>query len=239
MRAVIETKGLGVTFNAGNSPSLTSLPSSMIRIVLAEDHAVVRAGVRGLLEKVEGFRVVAETENGAEVEDLVREHAADILVIDLALRGLDGIEGIRRARRARPSIRVVVLSMHRSDAHVAQAINVGANAYVLKDDSFEDLVEAVRAVLRGESYMSRNVPALNRGGDHAEDRYASLTPREREVLHLVAEGLTSDEVAERLSLSVRTVETHRANIMAKLGIRNQTRLVHFAIQRGLVPPPRD
>jgi DNA-binding NarL/FixJ family response regulator len=127
--------------------------------------------------------------------------------------------------------------MHRSDAHVTQAINAGANAYVLKDDSFEDLVGAVRAVLRGESYMSRNVPALSsRGGAGVEDRYASLTPREREVLHLVAEGLTSDEIAERLSLSVRTVETHRANIMAKLGIRNQTRLVHFAIQRGLVPP---
>ncbi|MBO6576946.1 MAG: response regulator transcription factor [Rhodothermales bacterium] len=210
----------------------------MIRIVLAEDHAVVRAGVRGLLEKVDGFDVVAETESGAEVEDLVSDHSADVLVIDLALRGLDGIEGIRRARRARPSLRVVVLSMHRSDAHIAQAMQVGANAYVLKDDSFEDLVEAVRAVLRGERYLSRNVPSVERGGA-VEDRYASLTPREREVLHLVAEGLTSDEIAERLVLSVRTIETHRANIMAKLGIRNQTRLVHFAMQRGLVPPPRD
>ena len=211
----------------------------MIRILLAEDHAVVRAGVRELLEQVEGFRVVAETENGSEVEDLVREHSPDILVIDLALRGLDGIEGIRRAKRVRPQIRVVVLSMHRSDAHVSQAINVGANAYVLKDDSFEDLVDAVRAVLRGESYMSRSVPALDRKKTGAEDRYESLTPREREVLHLVAEGMTSDEIADKLSLSVRTVETHRANIMAKLGVRNQTRLVHFAIQRGLVPPPRD
>lgn len=209
----------------------------MIRIILAEDHSVVRAGVRGLLERIDGFRVVAETADGSEVEALVTEHKADVLVVDLALHGLDGIEATRRALRARPSTRVVVLSMHRSDAHVTQAISAGANAYVLKDDSFEDLVEAVRAVLRGESYMSRSVPALSsRGGAGVEDRYASLTPREREVLHLVAEGLTSDEIAVRLSLSVRTVETHRANIMAKLGIRNQTRLVHFAIQRGLVPP---
>lgn len=178
----------------------------MIRIILAEDHSVVRAGVRGLLEQVEGFRVVAETADGSEVEALVKEHKADILVVDLALHGLDGIEATRRAKRARPATRVVVLSMHRSDAHVSQAINAGANAYVLKDDSFEDLVEAVRAVLRGESYMSRNVPTLSsRGGAGVEDRYATLTPREREVLHLVAQGLTSDEIAERLSLSVRTV----------------------------------
>jgi two-component system response regulator NreC len=209
----------------------------VIRIVLAEDHSVVRAGVRGLLERIEGFRVVAETADGSDVESLVKDHKADVLVVDLSLHGLDGIEATRRAFRARPSVRVVVLSIHRSDAHVSQAINAGANGYVLKDDSFEDLVEAVRAVLRGESYMSRRVtPLSGGGGSDVEDRYATLTPREREVLHLVAGGLTSDEIADRLSLSIRTVETHRANIMAKLGIRNQIRLVHFAMQRGLIPP---
>lgn len=206
----------------------------MIRIILAEDHSVVRAGVRGLLEKVEGFRVVAETADGGEVEQLVSQHRADVLVVDLTLHGLDGIEATRRALRVRPSCRVVVLSMHRSAAHLSSALEAGASAYVLKDDSFEDLVEAVRTALRGERYLSRGVPK-NAGDLETADRYESLTPREREVLHLVAEALTSDEIANRLSLSVRTIETHRANIMAKLGIRNQTRLVHFALQRGLIP----
>ncbi|NNE71081.1 MAG: response regulator transcription factor [Rhodothermales bacterium] len=207
----------------------------MIRIILAEDHSVVRAGVRGLLEKVEGFRVVAETADGGDVEQLVQQHRADVLVVDLSLHGLDGIEATRRALRARPSCRVVVLSMHRSDAHLSRALEAGASAYVLKDDSFEDLVEAVRTALRGERYLSRGVPK-SAGDSETTDRYETLTPREREVLHLVAEALTSDEIADRLSLSVRTIETHRANIMAKLGIRNQTRLVHYALQRGLIPP---
>ncbi|MDT0632230.1 response regulator transcription factor [Rubrivirga litoralis] len=210
-----------------------------LRVVLAEDHRIVRAGFQALLAAEPGVEVVAETGDGAEAVALVAEHRPDVLVADLALPGLDGVEVIRRARAASPGTAAVVLSMHDHEAYVARAVGAGASAYVLKESGPEDLAAALRAVRAGGRFFSDGLadPA-GRGGSRPLDRYDALSPREREVVHLVAEGLTAPDAAERLFLSPRTVETHRANAMAKLGLGSQAELIRYVLERGLVPPRR-
>ena len=207
------------------------------RVILAEDHRIVREGFRSLLGAVPGTEVVAETGDGAEAVALVDRWRPDVLVVDLALPSLDGLEVTRRARAVSPGPGVVVLSMHRHEAYVAGAVRAGASAYVLKESGVDDLVAAIRAVRAGRRFFSDGLGEPAAGPAAAADRYDTLSPREREVLHLTAEGLTAPEVAERLSISPRTVEAHRGNGMAKLGVRSQVELVRYVLERGLVPPP--
>ena len=210
-----------------------------LRVVLADDHRIVRAGFRALLEAEPGIRVVAEAGDGTEAVALVEAHRPDVLVVDLALPGLDGVEVTRRARAASPETAVVVLSMHDHEAYVAQAVQAGATAYVRKEAGLDDLVGALRAARAGRPFFSAGLDgAASPGGDDPDDRYETLTPREREVLHLVAEGLTAPQAAERLGVSPRTVETHRANGLAKLGLHSQAELIRYVLARGLVPLAR-
>lgn len=212
-----------------------------IRIVLADDHPVVRHGVRGLLQAEPGFVVVGEATDGLETVQLVEKLQPEVLVVDLMIPGVNGLEVIRQVRQRLPLIRIVVLSMHANEPYVLEALRNGAAGYVLKDSSAGDLVLAVRQVLAGQRYLSpplseRAVEAyLQRSRETSFDPYDALTEREREVLHLAAEGLSNPDVAARLSISPRTVETHRANLMRKLGLKTQTDLIRYALKRGILP----
>ncbi len=213
----------------------------MTRIVLADDHPIVRQGLRSLLEKEPGFSVVGEAAEGLKVADLVEATKADVLVLDLLMPGLGGLDVAREVARRSPKTRIVVLSMHSSEAFVLRALRSGASAYVLKDSSTTELVRAVRAVQAGGRYLSSSLSEraiesyINRADGGAVDIYETLTTREREVLHLAAEGLSNPAIGERLHISARTAEAHRGNIMQKLGLHTRTELIAYALRRGLLP----
>ena len=210
-----------------------------IRIVLGDDHKIVLRGLRALLETQTGFDVIGEATDGIKVAGMVERLKPDVLVLDLVMPGLGGFDVTRRIAKRLPKTHVVILSMYSSEAHVVEALRSGASAYVLKDASAEDLVTAIREAAVGRRYLSAPFSNdvidsyLKRPG--GIDPYETLTPREREVLHLVAEGHTSGAIAARLFISPRTAESHRANLMRKLGLRSRTDLVRFAFQRGIVP----
>lgn len=219
-------------------------------VVIAEDHAVTRHGLRAIVEDRFGARVVGATGDGLAVLDLVKEEQPDILILDLLLPGLNGLDVLQRMHRQHSKVHVVVLSMHSDERYVIRALALGASAYVLKGAAATDLVEALEAVEDGTRFLSPALPeslvelAEEDASQTPGDRYEMLTDREREVLQLVAEGLTSQEVGERLFISRRTVEKHRENLMAKLELRNYAELVRYALQRGLIPfkptgPPDD
>jgi len=214
----------------------TSAPTT---IVLGDDHKIVLRGLRALLESQPGVTVLGEAADGLKVTSLVERLKPDVLVVDLMMPGLSGFDVTRRVTKKLPKTHVVILSMYSSEAHVVEALRSGAAAYVLKDASAEELVTAIREAAVGRRYLSAPFSNdlidsyLKRPG--GVDPYDTLTPREREVLHLVAEGLTSGEIAGRLFISPRTAESHRANLMRKLGLRSRTDLVRFAFQRGIVP----
>lgn len=210
-----------------------------VSIVLADDHQVVRQGLRLLLEKQPGFAVVGETADGLEAVGLVERLHPDVLVVDLAMPGPGGLDVAREVARRAPKTRVVILSMHASEAFVLQALRHGAAAYVLKESSAEDLVRAIGEALAGRRYLSpplseKAIEAYVQRAKGAEvDIYETLTSRERQVLHLAAEGLSNPAIGERLGISPRTAETHRAHVMQKLGLRSRTDLITFALRRGL------
>lgn len=209
-------------------------------IVLADDHHVVRKGMRALLEAEADFRLVGEASDGLGTVQLVERLRPDVLVLDLMMPGLNGIEVTRRVRKRSPHTKVLILSMHANDDYVLEALRNGATGYVLKDASMSELVQAVRDVAAGRRYLSqllaeRAIDAyVMQTQESTLDRYETLTDREREVLHLAADGLTNAEVAARLSISPRTAEGHRSNMMRKLGLSNQTELVRYAIRRGII-----
>lgn len=212
-----------------------------VRIVLAEDHQIVREGLRSLLAAASGYEVVGETGNGLDVEALVEQHRPDVLVADIVLPGLNGIEATRRVRKKQPETRVVVLSMHADEPFVLEALAAGASGYVLKDTTATELIRAIDEACAGRRYLSpplsdRAVEAYlaHEGRGAGGVTFGSLTAREREVLQLVGEGLTSTAVAERLGVSRRTIETHRANLMKKLGIASAAGLVRYVVERGLL-----
>ena len=213
----------------------------MIKILLAEDHHIVREGLRRVLEAVEDFRVAGETGDGSAVVDLVERTKPDVLVLDLMLPGLGGLEITRRLRERCPGTAVVILSMHDNEAYVLEALEAGARAYVLKDAESKELIRGIREAVAGRHYLTPPLDEyvvegyLKRSRERGVDPYDTLTAREREVLHLVAEGHTSSIIAERLFISPRTVEAHRANLMHKLGLRSRTDLIRYAIERGIVP----
>ena len=213
----------------------------MTRIVLAEDHTLVRKGMRLLLETIPGLSVVGEAADGLEALQLIEEHRPDCVLMDLAMPGLSGIEAVRRASAEFPHIPVLVVSMHADEAYVHQALAAGAAGYLLKGSDKEELEIAVRTVCSGQTYLTPAisktlVSALSRKSQtsSASSPLELLTVRQREVLRLVAEGNSTKQVAARLGLSVKTVEAHRGAIMERLGIRDLAGLVRFAVRAGLV-----
>ncbi len=209
--------------------------------IIVEDHPIVRQGLRTLLER-QGCQVVAETGDGLEALKLIETHQPRLLLLDLSLKGLNGLEVLRQARRLARSMRVLVLSMYDDDAYVVEALRSGAMAYVLKGSPVEELVQALEALYQGRRYLSaplsERLLAQTEEPQDLRDPYETLTNRERQILHLTAEGYTSREIAERLFISPRTVEKHRENLMTKLGLHSQAELIHYAVQRGLIQPHR-
>lgn len=210
-----------------------------IRVVLADDHGLVRAGVRALLVGFAGVEVVGEADDGHGAIARVEECRPDVLLIDIAMKGMNGLAATTEVRRRHPAVRVVVLSMHADAEYVVQALQAGAVGYLIKDAAPVELELALQAVMRGETWLSPSVSRqvvdgyLSRleGGPAADD---SLTPRQREILRRIAEGQGAKEIAFELGISVKTVEAHRAQIMERLAIRDVPGLTRYAIRTGLV-----
>ena len=215
----------------------------MTTILLADDHHVIRQGLRSLLGAVPGFCVVGEAGDGLEALQLIESLQPDVLVLDLRMPGLSGLEVARQTSQRSQSTRVIILSMHDNESYVLEALRHGAAGYVLKTSSADCLVEAVRQVSMGRRYLSpplteRALEAyVGRAREAPLNVYETLTAREREVLNLVAEGYTSAEIADLLSISSRTVGTHRTNLMRKLDLHSQADLIRYALRRGI--PPMD
>lgn len=210
-------------------------------IVLADDHQVVRHGLRVLLESEPAFSIVGEASDGLEAADMLERLHPDVIVLDLMMPGMNGLEVTRQAAHRSPNTNVVILSMHTNEAYVLEALRAGAKAYVLKSATSDELIRAIRQVVSGRRYLSpplseRAIEAYSRKAEGTVmDPYEMLTTREREVLQLAAEGFTNAEIATKLSISPRTAETHRTNLMRKLGLHNQSDLIRFAIRRGILP----
>jgi DNA-binding NarL/FixJ family response regulator len=209
-----------------------------IRLLLAEDHTLVRAGIRSLLQNLPDLEVVAEANDGRAALQLVAKTKPDVVLMDIAMPGLNGLEATARLLKDFPNVHVIMLSVHTTEEYVLQALRAGASGYLLKDSSPEELGLAIRAVARGETYLS---PAVSKhvvdyvqrvgNGTSSLER---LTPRQREILQLIAEGRSTQEIARILSVSVKTVETHRVELMDRLGIHDIAGLVRYAIRMGLV-----
>lgn len=218
------------------------MSSAEIRILLADDHTLVRKGVRLILESDPGLRVVAEAGDGAEAVALGRNHEVDLAVLDVAMPRMTGIQAARELSRRSPSLRILMLSMYDNEQYFFESLKAGASGYVLKSVADQDLLNACRAAIRGELFiypgvistlMRSHVERLGRGD---EPRQNLLTPREDEVLKLIAEGHPSKSIADKLTISLKTVEHHRANILQKLGMRDRTELTRYAIRAGLIEP---
>lgn len=209
------------------------------RVLLADDHTLVRAGIRGLLASLAGVEVVGEAGDGHEALRLAETLHPDVMLLDIGMPGMNGLEAAARVAKLDPMIRVIILSMHMSEEYVLQALRAGAAGYLLKGADVAELEVAVRAVARGETYLSPAVSKrvvddyVSRTGG-APDPLAALTSRQREILQLVAEGNTSKEIASSLGLSYRTVEAHRNQMMKRLDVHDVTGLVRFAVRVGLI-----
>ena len=212
------------------------------RILLADDHALVRQGVRRILESQPDLRVVAEAGSGTEAIDMAKEHQPDLVLLDVGMKGLNGLEALTQLRRLLPSLSVLMLSMHADERYVLRAVREGASGYVLKDCVEQELIEAVSVVRGGARFFSPEVrrfvqrrdPANSNEADPPDDRFDRLTERERHVYQLLAEGNSNKEIAAQLNLSLHTVETHRSRIMEKLEIHSAAELVLSAVRRGIV-----
>ena len=210
-----------------------------IRIVLADDHALVRAGIRTLCESLAGVAVVAEAADGNQALEMVKAHHPDVVLMDIAMKALNGLDATAQIKREFPRMHVIILSMHTAEDFVQQALKAGAAGYLLKDAAVPELETAITAVMRGEVYLCPQISRLvvqsylqHAGG--VEGPLSVLTRRQREILELIAKGRTAKDIAYRLRLSVKTVETHRAQIMERLDIHDIAGLVRFAIRVGLV-----
>jgi len=212
-----------------------------LSLFLADDHQIVRQGLKAILDLEPDFRVVGEAGDGLSTLRGVEQKGPDVLVLDLMMPGVDGLEVLRQMAERFPRTRVVVLSMHGDEVYARTAFLAGAGAYVLKEAGVQELVRAIREVVAGRKYVSPPFsPKLLEAratseDERPQDRFDSLTPREREVLLLTAEGHTGAEISRRLFISVRTVESHRINLMRKLRIRNQKELVRYAVEHRLLP----
>ena len=212
-----------------------------IRILLADDHTVMRDGLRALLERQPDMAVVAEAADGRECVRLAEEESPDVVVMDIAMPNMNGIEATRRIVAKSPRTAVVILSMHQDESYILRSLKAGAKGYLLKDSLRADVIEAIRAVAQGRSFLTRKIGRMlqedyvrqleSRGLD---DTYDLLTDREREILQLVAEGRTNKEVARLLNVSLTTVETHRTHILQKLGLHSVPELIIYAVRKGII-----
>jgi DNA-binding NarL/FixJ family response regulator len=212
-----------------------------LQILLADDHTLMRQGLRKILEERHEWHVIAEASDGRAAVSLAIEHQPDVAVLDIGMPLLNGIEAARQIARRAPQVKVVILSMHADEAYVTQVLHAGAKGYLLKDSADTDLIRAIEAVIEGKSFFSPSVARVllddyvrtlaERG---ITDRYESLSEREREVFQLVAEGLANKEIAELLCVSPSTVETHRARIMEKLDVHSAAEIVLYAVRRGVI-----
>ena len=209
----------------------------MIHILVADDHGIVRSGLRMLIERQEGMRVVAEAEDGVAAVEAVQRERPDVAVLDVAMPRMTGIQATREIKAHCPDTSVLLLSMHDEERYLYDAMKAGASGYVLKRAADEDLIDALRSVAAGRPFLSAVTQTalvkewIDHGADGPRDR---LTPRELEVVKLIAEAYTNKQIAEILKLSEKTVESHRANVLAKLGMRDRVELVRYAIRRGLI-----
>jgi len=212
-----------------------------IRILLADDHTVMRRGLRLLLDSQPEFSVVAEASDGREAVEKAETVQPDVAVIDIAMPNLSGIEAAQRITSSLPDVAIVILSMHSDEGYVLRSLKVGAKGYLLKDSAEGDLIEAIKAVHRGKTFFSPEISKMlvedyireirTRG---VEDSYDLLTPREREILQLLAEGKSNKEIAQALNLSLYTVETHRRNLQEKLNLHSLAELILYAVRKGLI-----
>lgn len=216
----------------------------LLTIILADDHALVRAGIRTLLEKLPGVKIIAEAGDGRETITLVQQYSPDVVVMDISMPGLNGFDATARIAREHPATKVLMLSMHTGEDYVLQALSAGATGYLLKDAATDELGLALNAVRQGETYLSPTISkeVLARYEQLAQDPRAeatkTLTPRMREILQLIAEGRSTKEIAFLLNLSVKTIETHRMHLMARLDIHEVAGLVRYALRHGLISVER-
>jgi len=210
-----------------------------VRVLIADDHGIVRSGLRLLLERQPDIEVIGEAADGAEARDTAIRERPDLAILDVRMPKLTGLQATREIKRQAPEVAVLILSMHDDERYLFEALRAGASGYVLKTQADADLVEAIGAVQRGEPFLTPAAKqtlikdVLERGRDEADE---DLTPREQEIVKLVAEAHTTRQIAEILHLSEKTVENHRGNAMRKLGMRDRVELVRYAIRRGLIEP---
>ena len=210
-----------------------------LRVLIADDHKIVRDGLRSLLGNYEDIVVIGEAENGWSTVQLSKQLSPDVIIMDVAMPDLNGVEATRQIITEQPDIKVIGLSMHSDKRFIAEMFKAGASAYLLKDCAFEELVTAIRTVVQNKSYLSPNISNIiienfvRYPGEAGESAFSILTNREREVLQLIAEGKSTKEIASYLNVSIKTIETHRMNIMDKLGVHSIAELTKYAIREGL------
>lgn len=211
-----------------------------IRVILADDHTILRDGIRALLADEAGIQLVGEAEDGRAAVRMACQLKPDIVIMDIAMPLLNGLEATRQIKRHLPGTEVLILSMHDNEEYIRQVLAAGAMGYILKDAAARELIEAIKTVQRGEAVLSSAITRLviedylRWGGVQPEDENSNLTPREREVLQLIAEGYTNKAIAEILCLSIKTVQAHRANLMGKLDLHDRGELIKYAIQKKII-----
>ncbi len=227
-----------------NSSALTGsgpLPKTIIRILLADDHTILRAGLKMMLNAEPDMEVIGEAQDGRQALEEALRLQPDIVLMDITMPDINGIEATRQIKKAMPEIKVLVLTMHENDEYVFQALRAGASGYMLKEAAATELVSALHVIQQGQFYLSPTAQSVMVGDylqrvriGEEKDSYSSLTEREREILKLVAEGFTNNQIAEKLVISPKTVDTHRTHIMDKLNLHSRAELVKYAMRRGLL-----
>ncbi len=210
----------------------------MIRVLISDDHKIIRLGLRALLEQEPDLEVVAEASNGQETIQQAQEFKPDVVIMDVAMPGMNGVEATRRLRSLLPTTKILALSMHSDRRYVLNMFEAGASGYMLKDGAFEELAQAVRHIASGKIYLPPDISGIfikgyQRGVVSSNAASSLLTGREREVIKLIADGKSTTQIAEYLSISAKTVESHRSNLMSKLGLNNIAELTKFALREGL------
>jgi two-component system, NarL family, response regulator NreC len=214
---------------------------SEIRVILADDHTIVRKGLRALLEREKRVTVVDEAVDGLETLQKVKQHNPDVVVLDIGMPNLNGIEAARQIKKRFPDVGILILTMHASEEYVTAMLKAGASGYVLKQAAPEELASAIVEIHKGNSYLSPAVAAMvvqsfaqQKNGERGEDGFDSLTGREHEVLQQIAEGKSTRQIGEDLFISAKTVEIHRSHLMYKLGLKNTAEIVRYAVRKGIV-----